>query len=191
MFRKCFACLCCCFRKGDSMPDNPSNTLDIYAYLVVIASFVINLIVEGSYNAWSIAYTTLVDEFETTRANAAWAGSVFQSTPSMFGPFASAIINRYGCRKATIAGALIACLGWFIGSFSRSILFLALTFGLIGGFGLSLAYIPSLFIVAYYFKKRLSLASSKILELLRYIVIQNFQKLIYVVLFNFLNYDLL
>lgn len=138
---------------------------ELQPYLVVVASFVVNMVVEGSYNVWSIAYATLTDEFETTRANAAWAGSVLQSTPSMFGPLASAIINRYGCRKATIAGAIIACFGWFIGSFSRSILFLSLTFGLIGGFGLSLAYIPSLFIVAYYFKKRLSLASSNILEL--------------------------
>ncbi|ESN93716.1 hypothetical protein HELRODRAFT_88175 [Helobdella robusta] len=139
---------------------NVKPYFDRYGYMVLFGSFVANLIIEGCFVSFGIIYNVLVEEFNVTRASAAWVGSVFQAIPFIFGPVSSIITNKFGCRRAAIIGGFIACLGWFLGSFMNSIALLVITFGLISGFGLSLVVIPSLVIVPFYFVERMSLAAS-------------------------------
>jgi MFS family permease len=49
------------------------------------------------------------------------------------GPVASALTDRYGCRKMTILGSLLATAGFLLSSISTSIEMLYLTFGLMSG----------------------------------------------------------
>ena len=51
----------------------------------------------------------------------------------MLAPIASALINKYGCRSVCIFGAIMASLAFVIGSFSTSLNFLMVTYGIIGG----------------------------------------------------------
>jgi hypothetical protein len=48
-------------------------------------------------------------------------------------PIASALINKYGCRPVCNLGAIIAALAFIVGSFSQSLNFLMVTYGIIGG----------------------------------------------------------
>ena len=66
---------------------------------------------------------------------------------------------RYGCRTVTIVGSLLASAGFLAASFSHHIALLYLCFGVISGFGLSLCYVASIIIVAYYFETRRSFAT--------------------------------
>jgi MFS family permease len=66
---------------------------------------------------------------------------------------------RYGCRKVTIVGAILAATGFLLSSITPNLEMLYITFGLISGFGLSLCYVAAVVIVAYYFDQRRSFAT--------------------------------
>ena len=49
------------------------------------------------------------------------------------GPLASALTNRYGCRKVTVVGAVIASLGFMLSLFAPNIYYLYFSFGILSG----------------------------------------------------------
>ena len=53
---------------------------------------------------------------------------------------------RYGCRKVTIVGAILASVGFLLSAFTHHFALLYITFGLISGFGLSLCYVAAVVI---------------------------------------------
>ena len=70
--------------------------------------------------------------------------------------------NKFGCRATTIAGGVIAGVGCILSSFASSVEVLCLTFGIIGGFGLSMVYAPAVIIVAFYFEKKRAFATGRL-----------------------------
>lgn len=60
----------------------------------------------------------------------------------MAGPFVSAMANRWGFRTITIAGSFVAATAFILASFSPNIELLYITYGVIGGIGFSMIYIP-------------------------------------------------
>ncbi len=75
------------------------------------------------------------------------------------GPFASALANRYGFRPITMIGAVIASFAFGISYFADGVVYLYLIYGVIGGIGFSMIYIPSVIIVGYYFERWRALAT--------------------------------
>ena len=59
--------------------------------------------------------------------------SLFHAVPLLSGPVASALTDRYGCRKMTILGSLLATAGFLLSSVANSIEVLYLTFGIMSG----------------------------------------------------------
>ena len=51
----------------------------------------------------------------------------------LLGPVVSALTNKFGCRAVAFAGSILACLGFVLASFSNSVEFLMLTYGIMGG----------------------------------------------------------
>lgn len=51
----------------------------------------------------------------------------------LLGPIASIFTNRYGCRKVTIAGTLIAAFGFIVSIFAPNIIFMYFSFGIVAG----------------------------------------------------------
>ena len=49
------------------------------------------------------------------------------------GPVASALTNRYGCRKVTVVGAVVASSGFLLSLFAPNIYYLYVTFGILSG----------------------------------------------------------
>lgn len=75
------------------------------------------------------------------------------------GPIASTACERWGCRRVCITGAILSSFGFIVTSFAPSINVLIFTVGILTGMGIALCYLTSLVVVAYYFDKRLSLAT--------------------------------
>lgn len=75
------------------------------------------------------------------------------------GPIVSALANKYGCRNVCIAGSLIASAAFVLSTFSKSITMLMITYGIMGGFGFGLIYLPAVVAVGYYFETKRSLAT--------------------------------
>lgn len=130
-----------------------------WGWVIVAASFVVNLIADGVAFSFGVIYVEFLNYFGENRSKTAWIGSLFLAMPLLSGPIASFLTDRYGCRKVTMIGSFLSCLGFVISSFTNSIEVLFLTFGVLSGFGLSLCYVASVVIVAYYFDKKRSLAT--------------------------------
>ena len=139
-----------------SLPTPPDGG---WGWMVVISSFLVHLIADGCAFSFGVLYAELLDYFGESKGKTAWVGSLFVSVPLMTGPIASALTNRYGCRRTTILGGLIAAVGFILSSFANSIELLCFTFGIVAGFGLSMVYVPAVVIVAYYFEKQRAFAT--------------------------------
>lgn len=107
-----------------------------WGWVVVFASFMVNLIADGITFSFGVIYAELLKYFGESKAKTAWIGSLFMAMPLLSGPIASFLTDRYGCRKVTIAGSILASIGFVISSFTDSIEMLFFTFGIFAGFGL-------------------------------------------------------
>ena len=145
--------------------------------MVVAASFVAHGIADGCSYSFGVLFPELLDVFGESKGMTAWVGSLFISMPLIFGPVASALTNRYGCRWTTIAGSLIASIGCIASAYVDSIEMLCITFGIISGFGLALVYVPAILIVAFYFEKRRAFATG-MLDLLVHVNLVRFHFLL-------------
>lgn len=153
---------------SSSSSSSSSESLDIsearppdggWGWVVVLASFVVNLIADGITFSFGVIFVEFLKYFGENRGTTAWVGGLFMAMPLLSGPIASFLTDRYGCRKVTICGAIMASAGFIISSTANSMLVLCITFGILAGFGLSLCYVASVVIVAYYFDKKRSFAT--------------------------------
>lgn len=130
-----------------------------WGWVVVAASFMVNLIADGITFSFGVIFVEFVKYFGEGKSKTAWIGSLFMAMPLLSGPIASFLTDRYGCRKVSIVGSILATTGFVISSFANSMWIIILTFGVISGFGLSLCFVAAVVIVAYYFDKKRSFAT--------------------------------
>lgn len=71
----------------------------------------------------------------------------------------SALTNKFGCRTTCIIGSVIGMVSFAISTLSESVYMLIVTYGIIGGIGFGLIYLPAIVSVGYYFEKRRALAT--------------------------------
>lgn len=130
-----------------------------YGWVIVFASFLINMIADGITFSFGIFNVEFLKYFGDSKGKTAWIGSIFMASPLLSGPIASYLTDRYGCRKVTMVGSITAAIGFLLSAFCDSMEMLFITFGVIAGLGLSLCYVAAIVIVAYYFDKKRSFAT--------------------------------
>lgn len=130
-----------------------------WGWVVVAASFMVNLIADGITFSFGVIFVEFLNYFGEGKAKTAWIGSLFMAMPLLSGPVASFLTDRYGCRKVSVAGSILATAGFVISSYANSMGILVFTFGIVSGFGLSLCFVAAVVIVAYYFDKKRSFAT--------------------------------
>jgi MFS family permease len=151
---------------GDSCVSNDSYSNYIptppdggWGWVVVFASFINHVIVDGITFTFGVFYIEFLEEYEESKGKTALVGSLLAGFYLMAGPVASALVNRYGCRVVCIAGSMISSTAFVLATLSPNITVLMLTYGCMGGFGFGLIYLPSVIIVSYYFEKKRALAT--------------------------------
>ncbi|KAL7030158.1 hypothetical protein ACKWTF_006550 [Chironomus riparius] len=75
------------------------------------------------------------------------------------GPIVSALANKYGCRAVCIAGSIVAALAFTLSTLSTNVKVFFITYGVMGGAGFGMIYLPAIVFVGYYFEKKRSLAT--------------------------------
>ncbi|GLV44577.1 chaski [Carabus blaptoides fortunei] len=140
---------------GKKKPNIPDGG---WGWMVVLASMILSMIADGISFSFGLLYVEFLKEFNESKAKTAWIGSLFMAVPLMSGPVMSALVDRYGCRKMTIAGGLISATGFVISSRVNSIEVMYLTFGVLAGVGLGLCYVTAVVSIAFWFDKRRNLA---------------------------------
>lgn len=142
--------------------DDPSPPLPPdggWGWVVVFASFMSNVIVDGVCFSFGMLYFHFLKHYDEPGSKIMWAGSLLTGGYFLMGPIASALMNRFGCRRVTMAGSIIASVGFFGAAFAPDGNLLILFYGGVAGLGFGLIYLPSVVIVGYYFEKRRAFAT--------------------------------
>ncbi|XP_067897634.1 monocarboxylate transporter 14-like [Heterodontus francisci] len=129
-----------------------------WAWMVVLASFTMHVLVMGSQMALGILYVEWLEEFNQSRGLTAWIGSLAMGISLIVGPFVSFFVDACGCRATAVIGGIITTLGWTLSAYATSVYYLFLSFGVVAGIGNGLAYLPNIVMVGQYFQKRRALA---------------------------------
>ncbi|XP_018576654.1 monocarboxylate transporter 14 isoform X2 [Anoplophora glabripennis] len=130
-----------------------------YGWVVVFASFMCNMIVDGIAYTFGVFLSDIVDSYGETKGKTAWVGSLLSGMYLSAGPLVSALTNKFGCRAVCVAGSIISTVAFVLSIFSPTVNWLMLTYGFIGGFGFGLIYLPAVVCVGYYFETKRSLAT--------------------------------
>jgi OFA family oxalate/formate antiporter-like MFS transporter len=118
------------------------------------AGFLMQMALGGVY-AWSVFRTPLTDRFHWTIAQVTLTFTICISVIGGSAMFGGLWLNKSGPRVVAITGGCIYGLGVFLASFSAGRLWwLYLSYGLIGGVGLGLAYIVPVAVLVKWFPDR-------------------------------------
>ncbi|XP_033324372.1 monocarboxylate transporter 9 isoform X2 [Megalopta genalis] len=138
------------------MPPPPDGG---YGWVVVFASFMCNMIVDGIAYTFGVFLGEFVRYFDEGKGKTAWVGSLLSGMYLSAGPVVSALTNKYGCRAVCMAGSFLGAAAFILSTFSSSVNMLMLTYGVMGGIGFGLIYLPAVVCVGYYFETKRSLAT--------------------------------
>ncbi|XP_044148359.1 monocarboxylate transporter 14 isoform X1 [Bufo gargarizans] len=148
-------------RKMKGRTDKPKVDPNIdggWAWMVVLSSFLVHLLVMGSQMALGILNMEWLEEFNQSRGLTAWVSSLTMGITLIVGPFIGLFINTCGCRKTAIIGGFLTSLGWVLSAFATNVHFLFFTFGVTAGIGSGMVYLPAVVMVGQYFQKHRALA---------------------------------
>jgi len=130
-----------------------------WGWVVMIASFLCCLVLDGIAYVFGVFLNPLMEKYEVDNATMSGVGSVLSGTIQLVGPFVALLVNVFGTRIVCIAGAIVSALGFFLSTFSPNVFVLMLLFGIFAGTGLGLMYVPAVVAVGHYFDKRRALAT--------------------------------
>lgn len=130
-----------------------------WGWVVVFASFMCNLIVDGIIFSFGSFLPGIANDFEVTKAQVTLVGSLMSGFYLMAGPFASAVANRYGFRLVAVIGAFLGAIAFVLSYFATGVEYLCVTYGVLGGIGFGFIYVPSVITVGFYFERWRALAT--------------------------------
>ena len=130
-----------------------------WGWVIVISSFMCNLILDGIAYIFGVFLSPLEKEFGCQKSTIAWVGSLVCGGYQLSGPLVGGLVNKFGCRPVAMAGAILAWASFSLSSLSPNVAVLMVTYGVMGGLGLGLIYLPAIVSVGFYFEKKRSLAT--------------------------------
>nr|CAD7588946.1 unnamed protein product [Timema genevievae] len=149
-----------------------------WGWVIVTASFFCNLIVDGIIFTFGMFLNDIQREFGGSKSKVAVVGSLLAGFYLMAGtyvskdaaihfsalgmvqsPFVSALANRYGFRLVTILGSILGTVGFLASSFATDVEFLFVSYGIIGGIGFGLIYVPAVITTGFYFERWRAIAT--------------------------------
>ncbi|CAG0889080.1 unnamed protein product [Darwinula stevensoni] len=142
--------------KPARVPDVPNGG---YGWVIVFTAFATNAIIDGIARSFGVFLPALALDFRETRGKTAWVGSLLAGFYLTVGPVASALTNRFGCKKVCIGGTVLAGMAFGFSTLVTSIDLLMVTYGVLGGLGFGLIYLPGIVAVSNWFDTRRALAT--------------------------------
>ncbi|KAG8200642.1 hypothetical protein JTE90_022264 [Oedothorax gibbosus] len=129
------------------------------AWVVAIASCIINLILSGISRCVSILYVSLIENYGVTRGEATLPFTIRNSVRCLSGPVVGIIGIRFGIRNVTFFGGVLAFAGVALCAVAPDVIWITVLWGGIHGLGFSFANTLFQVIVNQYFEKYRATAS--------------------------------
>jgi OFA family oxalate/formate antiporter-like MFS transporter len=129
-----------------------------YGWVVVAAAFCVALVAYGVQYSFGIFIDPLTEDFGWSTTLVTGAASLFMFSRGALAIFTGWVTDRYGPRIIVAIGGLFLGLGLILTSQSSTAWQLYLFYGLMGGFGLSIAYAPLMATVSRWFASKRGLA---------------------------------
>merc|ERR1712233_43926 len=115
-----------------------------WGWIIVAASFLCNMVLDGIGYSFGIFVKPLEAHFEGAgKGKISLVGSILAGFIMLVGPISSAMVNKFGPRLTCIAGACISAAAIFVSTFSPNVYMLMISYGIVGGLGLGLMYVPA------------------------------------------------
>ncbi|EYC23178.1 hypothetical protein Y032_0016g3158 [Ancylostoma ceylanicum] len=130
-----------------------------YGWVIVLAAFFSNLIVDGVCTCFTEFKSSYSQHFHSSDAATALIGSLLIGVYLLVGPVVGGLVNKYGARKVVIGGAFISGTAFLISVASPNIYFFMLIYGVLGGVGFGMIYLPAIVVVGYYFESKRAIAT--------------------------------
>ena len=130
-----------------------------FSYVVLVASFLSYMLASLLSSCFGVFFESMEADLGWSKGKCAFIGALLSALNDLAGPISSALTNRYGCRKTTIFGGLIAALGVIGSAYAEDFWLLGLLMGGVSGFGSSLVLVASVVVVTYYFEDKPSFAA--------------------------------
>nr|QHN70702.1 karmoisin-like [Limenitis arthemis astyanax] len=130
-----------------------------WGWVVVAASFMCNFIVDGIICSGGTLLAPMQKEFQISSGASAAVNSLMSGFYLLAGPFISALANKYGFRAVTIVGSIISSAAIALSSFAESVEYLYFIYGIMGGIGFCMIYMPAVLTVGFYFERWRALAT--------------------------------
>ncbi|KAG8200640.1 hypothetical protein JTE90_022262 [Oedothorax gibbosus] len=123
------------------------------AWVVAFAACIINMILSGISRMIGILYVAVIDTYGVTRAEATLPFTVRNSIRSLSGPLVGILGQRFGIKKVTLFGGIVAAAGAGFCSFAPNVFWLDVFWGGIHGLGFAFANTLIQVVVGQYFEK--------------------------------------
>ncbi|XP_033759184.1 monocarboxylate transporter 12-like [Pecten maximus] len=130
-----------------------------WGWVITFSSFMVSFLVDGVCFTFGIFFPEFLRHFGESKGKTQILGSVLNGAYLSLGPVAGALVNKFGCRKIAISGAFVSSIGLFLSTFSPTLDVMIILYGVVGGSGFGLIYLPAIVMVGYYFDKRRAFAT--------------------------------
>jgi OFA family oxalate/formate antiporter-like MFS transporter len=124
---------------------------------LIVIGIVVNACL-GTVYSWSVFRAPLEDVLAITAAQSGLPYSVFLGAFAFCMPVGGMLIDRIGPRRTLFMGGILVGAGWVSAGFVGALVPLILTYGIVGGAGVGLAYGVPLAVAGSWFPKRRGLA---------------------------------
>ncbi|KAF5400007.1 Monocarboxylate transporter 12-B [Paragonimus heterotremus] len=125
-----------------------------WGWLIVLGSFMCMFLVDGVCFSYGIFLSELEATFGASKMQMTLAGSLLTGCYFMVGPVVSGLMNRFGARKLVVIGSVISSAAIVGSSFATDVNTFIGVFGVIGGIGYGLIYLPAATIVTSWFVRK-------------------------------------
>ncbi|WP_408955976.1 OFA family MFS transporter [Natroniella sp. ANB-PHB2] len=112
----------------------------------------------GTVYSWSVFRKPVEELLNINATQSGLPYMIFLVFYAALMPIAGGFIDDYGPKLVTIVGGGLVGLGWFLSSFTTSIIQLSITYGAIAGAGVGIAYGAPMAVVAKWFPDKKGLA---------------------------------
>ncbi|XP_033827425.1 solute carrier family 16 member 6b [Periophthalmus magnuspinnatus] len=131
-----------------------------WGWAVALCFFVVEVCTYGTLKSLGVFLQDLMLEFEESSSRVSFAVSICIFMFSFTAPLSTLLSTRLGHRPVVMMGGFLMSLGTITSGFINSIHDMYITIGVITGLGYSLAFLPTVTLLAQYFSRRRALVTS-------------------------------